>query len=107
MSPLLIRKGESRLALYGMSAVKDARLHRLFRANRVKMLRPEEETDEWFNLLVLHQNRAKHAPTEYIPEYFIDSFFDLVFWGHEHECRQVSTTASSVQCCCYSKCTTM
>ena len=72
-----------------MSSVKDERLHRLFRENRVKMLKPEEETDTWFNLLVLHQNRNKHATssTNYIPEHFIDGMFDLVLWGHEHECR--------------------
>ena len=88
VSPLLITKGKSKLAIYGMSSVKDERLHRLFRENKVKMYRPEEETDEWFNLLMLHQNRAKHgSPTNYIPEHFIDGFFDLVFWGHEHECR--------------------
>ena len=23
----------------------------------------------------------------YIPEQFIDEFFDLVVWGHEHECK--------------------
>ena len=23
----------------------------------------------------------------HIPEHFIDSMFDLVVWGHEHECR--------------------
>ena len=70
-----------------MSSVKDERLHRLFRENKVKMYRPEEETDNWFNLLVLHQNRAKRGPTNYIPEHFIDGFFDLVMWGHEHDCR--------------------
>ncbi len=70
-----------------MSAMKDERLHRLFRSGKVRMLRPEEDTEDWFNLLVLHQNRAKHGPTNYIPDYFIEDFFDLVFWGHEHECR--------------------
>ena len=87
LSPLLITKGKSRLGLYGMSSVKDERLHRLFRENKVKMYRPEEETDNWFNLLVLHQNRIKHGVTNYIPEHFIDGFFDLVLWGHEHDCR--------------------
>ena len=33
------------------------------------------------------QNRAKHGPTNYIPEHFIDDMFDLVMWGHEHENR--------------------
>ena len=30
--------------------------------------------------------RAKHGATNYIPASFIPDFFDLVFWGHEHEC---------------------
>ena len=71
--------------------MKDERLHRLFRSGKVRMLRPEEDTEDWFNLLVLHQNRAKHGPTNYIPDYFIEDFFDLVFWGEsqveEKACR--------------------
>ena len=78
--PLLFQKGENKLALYGMSSVKDERLHRLFRENCVKMLQPEEDTDKWFNLLVMHQNRTKRATVDknHIPEHFIDSMFDLV-----------------------------
>lgn len=87
VSPLLLTKGRAKLSLYGMSSVKDERLHRLFRENKVKMYRPEEDTEDWFNLLVLHQNRAKRGPTNFIPEHFIDGFFDLVLWGHEHDCR--------------------
>lgn len=60
---------------------------RLFRDGKVKMLRPREQTEDWFNLMVLHQNRAKHGATDYIPETFLDDFLDLVVWGHEHECR--------------------
>ena len=30
--------------------------------------------------------RAKHGETNYIPANFIPGFFDLVIWGHEHEC---------------------
>jgi double-strand break repair protein MRE11 len=30
--------------------------------------------------------RAKHGPTNYIPEKFLDPFLYLIFWGHEHEC---------------------
>ena len=40
-------------------------------------------------LLIAPQNRVKHGPTSYIPEHFVDPMFDLVFWGHEHECRYV------------------
>ena len=30
--------------------------------------------------------RTKHGATNYIPTSFIPEFFDLVLWGHEHEC---------------------
>lgn len=86
LSPVLLRKGRMLLALYGLGWIRDERLHRLFRESKVRMLRPREWTDKWFNLLVLHQNRAKHGLTDYIPEDFLDEFLDLVVWGHEHEC---------------------
>lgn len=87
ISPLLMIKGQTKLALYGLGSIRDERLHRTFCQKNVKMLRPVEDKDEWFNLFVLHQNRAKHGPTNYIPEQFLDDFLDLVFWGHEHECK--------------------
>jgi len=85
--PILLRKGGVKLAIYGLSHVKDERLHRLLRENKVEFQRPEEDADSWFHLLVLHQNRAKRGPTSYIPESFLPSFFHLVIWGHEHDCR--------------------
>lgn len=56
-------------------------------AVQVKMLRPKEDPDSWFNLLVLHQNRVKHGATNYIPEEFVPKFIDVVVWGHEHDCQ--------------------
>jgi len=50
------------------------------------MLRPREHYDDWFSLFVIHQNRAHHGQTNYIPEQFLDDFLDLVVWGHEHDC---------------------
>lgn len=43
--------------------------------------------DDWFNILVLHQNRARHGCKSYAGEHFLPSFMHLVMWGHEHECR--------------------
>lgn len=43
--------------------------------------------DDWFNLLVLHQNRAPRGVKNYIPETCIPDFVNLVIWGHEHDCR--------------------
>ncbi|CAG6003154.1 unnamed protein product [Menidia menidia] len=86
ISPILMQKGSTRLALYGLGSIPDERLYRMFVNNQVSMLRPKEDQDEWFNLFTIHQNRSKHGPTNYIPEQFLDEFLDLVVWGHEHEC---------------------
>eukprot|EP00731_Ephydatia_muelleri_P012120 Em0006g1014a len=89
VTPLLMQKGSTKLALYGLGSCRDERLHRLFRDGKVKFLKPSEDEGSWFSVLVLHQNRAKHGTTNYIPTQFIPTFFDLVIWGHEHECRIV------------------
>lgn len=86
ISPILMQKGKTKLALYGLGSIPDERLYRMFVNNQVTMLRPKEDQEEWFNLFTLHQNRSKHGPTNYIPEQFLDDFIDLVVWGHEHEC---------------------
>ncbi|KAK5868645.1 hypothetical protein PBY51_009641 [Eleginops maclovinus] len=86
ISPILMQKGITKLALFGLGSIPDERLYRMFVNNQVTMLRPKEDQDEWFNLFTIHQNRSKHGPTNYIPEQFLDDFIDLVVWGHEHEC---------------------
>lgn len=85
--PIVMRKGDSSLALYGLGNIRDERLHRQWRSGHVNFERSSGE--DCFNLFVFHQNRARHGPTSHIPEEFIDGFIDLVFWGHEHECRIV------------------
>lgn len=57
VKPVLLRKGNTRLALYGMGNIKDQRMHYELRTNRVRMYVPRSE-DEWFNILLLHQNRC-------------------------------------------------
>ncbi|CAI5693701.1 unnamed protein product [Oreochromis niloticus] len=86
ISPILMQKGITKLALYGLGSIPDERLYRMFVNKQVSMLRPKEDQDGWFNLFTIHQNRSKHGPTNYIPEQFLDDFLDLVVWGHEHEC---------------------
>ncbi|KAF8895902.1 Mre11 DNA-binding presumed domain-containing protein [Gymnopilus junonius] len=86
--PVLLRKGTTRLGLYGIGNVKDQRMHFELRSNRVKMFMPRDK-DKWFNMLLLHQNRVKHGPQEFVPEGMFDDSVDLVVWGHEHDCRIV------------------
>ncbi|KAH8306756.1 hypothetical protein KR044_012577, partial [Drosophila immigrans] len=87
ISPILIRKGESKLGLYGLSHIHDARLARLFKDYQVVINGPNEADEEWFHLMVIHQNRADRGPKNYIPEEALPSFLHLVIWGHEHDCR--------------------
>ena len=58
--PVLLRKGNTHLGLYGIGNVKDARMHFELRSNRVRMYMPKDKED-WFNVLLLHQNRCEGA----------------------------------------------
>ncbi|XP_055971199.1 double-strand break repair protein MRE11 isoform X2 [Sorex fumeus] len=91
ISPVLLQKGSTKIALYGLGSIPDERLYRMFVNKNVTMLRPKEDENSWFNLFVIHQNRSKHGNTNFIPEQFLDDFIDLVIWGHEHECKIAPT----------------
>lgn len=91
VSPLLLKKGKTNLAIYGIGSQRDDRLCRAFREEEIRFLRPKEDAESWFNILVLHQNRPRRTHDRstggHLPESLIPSFFDLVIWGHEHECK--------------------
>ncbi|GLA42738.1 meiotic recombination [Aspergillus niger] len=86
IKPVLLQKGRTKLALYGMSNVRDERLFRTFRDGKVKFYQPSIQKEDWFNLMSVHQNHYAHTETGYLPENFLPEFLDLVVWGHEHEC---------------------
>lgn len=88
--PILLKKGQTRIALYGMGNVRDERLYRAFRHGKVQFVRPRQEPNEpqWFSILLLHQNRGfRTSDTKNgISEDFLKGFgIDLVIWGNEHE----------------------
>ncbi|XP_015161502.1 double-strand break repair protein MRE11 isoform X2 [Solanum tuberosum] len=62
LHPILIRKGLTSVALYGLGNIRDERLNRMFQTpHAVQWMRPEAregcQVSDWFNILVLHQNR--------------------------------------------------
>ncbi|XP_071723628.1 double-strand break repair protein MRE11-like [Rutidosis leptorrhynchoides] len=89
--PILLRKGSTAVALYGLGNIRDERLNRMFQTpHAIQWMRPEAqescEVSDWFNMLVLHQNRVKTNPKNAINEHFLPRFLDFIVWGHEHEC---------------------
>ncbi|KAG7671414.1 hypothetical protein Ndes2526A_g02059 [Nannochloris sp. 'desiccata'] len=93
IAPVLLQKGETKLAMYGLGNLRDERLCRLFSTpNSVEWVRPAPTPDsalaDWFNIFVLHQNRVAHtqAAKNCVREGHLARFLDLIVWGHEHEC---------------------
>ncbi|PKU85900.1 Double-strand break repair protein MRE11 [Dendrobium catenatum] len=89
--PILIRKGTTSVALYGLGNIRDERLNRMFQTpHAIQWMRPEPQEGcpvfDWFNILVLHQNRIKTNPKNAVNEHFLPRFLDFIVWGHEHEC---------------------
>jgi double-strand break repair protein MRE11 len=86
--PILIEK-DYRVAIYALGHIKDRRLYKLFSEESVVFhRRPDHKS--WYNILVVHQNRVRREK-EYLAESFIDDFFDLVIYGHEHESMVVKS----------------
>uniref|UniRef100_A0AC35TIW7 Mre11_DNA_bind domain-containing protein n=1 Tax=Rhabditophanes sp. KR3021 TaxID=114890 RepID=A0AC35TIW7_9BILA len=87
INPILLKKGETRIALYGIGSQRDDRLHRAFEIGKVVFNQPKDG-HSYFNILVLHQNRPRRNFTRrtgaFIPDKLIPDFFDLIVWGHEH-----------------------
>eukprot|EP00762_Andalucia_godoyi_P008647 ANDGO_04575.mRNA.1 DNA repair protein rad32 len=90
VKPLLFRKGESRLALYGLGYYSDLRVVSLMQQGKCTFARPSEGSNDYFNIMLIHQNRyqrdARAAETN-VNENSLPAFLDCVFWGHEHECK--------------------
>lgn len=92
VKPVLLQKGRTKLALYGLSNVRDERLFRTFRDHHVSFFRPTQQASDFFNLLTVHQNHHAHTSTSYLPENVLPDWMNLVVWGHEHECVINPTT---------------
>lgn len=87
VKPVMLQKGDTKLALYGISNVRDERLFRTFKEKKVTFYRPPESAGNFFNLLTVHQNHSAHTSTTYLPEHVLPKWMNLVVWGHEHDCQ--------------------
>ena len=88
VSPVLLKKGDTKLALYGLGYLRDARLYRMLRnEGEVTWNRPVEDESCWFNLFFIHQNRVARQQKNFVSEGMLPKWLDFVVWGHEHACK--------------------
>ncbi|KPI86535.1 putative endo/exonuclease Mre11 [Leptomonas seymouri] len=89
VEPVLLRKCNTFVALYGLGNVRDERLHRCFRLKKIQFVYPKPVPGrKWFNILLLHQNRGVRGASSKngVLEGMLAGFgMDLVIWGNEHE----------------------
>ncbi|CCD14810.1 unnamed protein product, partial [Trypanosoma congolense IL3000] len=90
VEPVLLKKGDTYVALYGFGNVRDDRLHRCFRMKKLHFVHPKPvEGRSWFKILLFHQNRGVrggNGSKNGIYETMLsDCGMDLVIWGNEHE----------------------
>jgi double-strand break repair protein MRE11 len=57
IKPVLLQKGRTKLALYGMSNIRDERLFRTFSSEKVTFFQPSVQRGDWFNIMSVHQNQ--------------------------------------------------
>lgn len=109
IAPILLQKGQTALALYGLGNIRDEALYDTWaRQKRVKWLSPAQPPNyqqdrhldvegsdgeyqdkngvPWFNLFVLHQNRHTRGSSRGISDTLLPPWLDYVVWGHEHDC---------------------
>lgn len=88
--PVLLEKGATKVALYGLGYLRDERLCRAFTTpDMVRFHRPDGgpgfEPEDFFYIFTVHQNRQKYGAKNYLPEKYIPDFMNFVLWAHEHE----------------------
>ncbi|KAF7995172.1 hypothetical protein HCN44_004644 [Aphidius gifuensis] len=85
ITPLLFEKDGVNIAIYGLGYLGEQRLTRLIKAGQVNFQRPQNG-QSYFNILVIHQNRARHSENNYVCDDSFPSWFHFILWGHEHQC---------------------
>jgi hypothetical protein len=89
VAPILLKKGSTKVALYGLGSLRDERLNRMWERQKVRFLRPDSEDvddetseeSEYFNIFTLHQNRDLGRGTKNcVHESMIPEWMDIVVW---------------------------
>jgi double-strand break repair protein MRE11 len=90
LNPIVLKKQDTKIAIYGIGNMKEDKLNQMLLENKIIFERPQNSKDYVF-ILVVHQNRFKgngQGPSvkNCIMDWSFPEFFDLIVWGHEHDC---------------------
>lgn len=95
--PILLQKGRTKIALYGLGNIRDDVLYETWmNTKQVQWLCPKQDDDEdeavdWFSIFLIHQNRAQRGSTKAIADTSMPHWLDYVVWGHEHDSHPALT----------------
>jgi len=82
LSPTLITKGTTKVALYGLDNMPEAAFGRQLQGTETNLTAlPPGPGMDCFKICCLHQRHSRRA------ERTVPIEFDLVLWGHEHTCE--------------------
>jgi hypothetical protein len=102
IEPVVFRKGGILVCVYALGHIRDVRLKKYFEDadKKITFVEPWEvegsgysESDKFYRILVMHQNRFKGHENGAPPKKVImfdqipHGVFNLIIWGHEHEAR--------------------
>ncbi|KAI5189615.1 double-strand break repair protein MRE11 [Nematocida minor] len=79
--PIILRKKNVVLNLYGMGGIRDEAMTKLLAEERLTF----ESAGKGSKVLVLHQTRCGMGGSSYVPEELLSKEMDLVIWGHMHQ----------------------
>ena len=108
LKPTIFYKDSVAVAVYGIGYIKDIILSTILKAKKYTVIPVPDEITSRYNvmrILLFHQNRCKmeegkgSAPN-YIEYGLLPEGFDLVIWGHEHDCftslLQINTPVTNI-----------
>lgn len=84
VEPIVLQKGEIKIAIYGMGFIPDLKLRVALEDRQVVFVDPPPDS---YNILVVHQNRVPHNKFKVIEDDLYPDFFHLIVRGHEHDCQ--------------------
>lgn len=107
VDPICLKKGSTKVALYGLGSMRDERLNRMWRDNQIHFSKPQhqgsdggggddddanDEHAKFFNIFALHQNRDYGRGTKNAIKVRTSKITSTLFSSYH-------PSSSSLQCC--------